>query len=357
VLTIAAIGWGVLTAFTGFAPHLLAASAAGVMASLMLTRFIMGLVQAPMYPVSARSIASWFPVGGWGFPNAMLSAGLTIGQALTGPLVTVLIVKFGWRESFYALAPLGVLIGLWWWRYGTDTPEEHPSIGSSELQLIRAGRSGIESHTRKFSWRAALAQRDVLLIAAAYFCMNYVFFIFAQWLFTYLVESRGFSLLESGVLAMVPFIVGSVLAAVGGVVCDRLCLRLGPLWGCRLPSIVGLLLVAVLLLLGLHVQHASLAVALLSLCFGFTQFTEGSYWAAATYAAGPHTGTATGLMNTGGNMPSLLAPMFGFLIDRFGWEPTIASGSVFAVIAAALWMMVRLDKTTAAAQASAVECS
>lgn len=356
VLALAAVGWSALTALTGFAPQLLAASATGVMASLMFARFILGLMQAPMYPVAARSIANWFPVGAWGFPNAMLSAGLTVGQALTGPLVTLLIVRFGWRESFYAVAPLGLLAGLWWWRYGTDTPEQHLAIRSDELQVIRAGRGAPDRRTRSFSWRAALARRDVLLIAAAYFCMNYVFFIFAQWLFTYLVESRGFSLLESGVLATMPFIVGAILAAVGGVVCDWLCLRVGPRWGCALPAVTGLLLVAVLLIMGLQVRNPYLAVALLSLCFGFTQFTEGSYWAAATYAAGPHTGTATGLMNTGGNMPSLLAPVFGLLVDRLGWQTTIASGSVFAVLGAILWLMVRRkDVNSAAAQNAAVE--
>jgi predicted MFS family arabinose efflux permease len=122
----------------------------------------------------------------------------------------------------------------------------------------------------------------------------------------------------------------------------------GPRWGCRLPAIVGLLLVSVLLLAGLRVQQPYLGVALLSLCLGFTQFTEGPFWAASTYAAGPNTGTATGLMNTGGNMPGLLAPLFGFLIDRFGWEPTIASGSVFAILGAVLWMMVRLQTATEA---------
>jgi ACS family glucarate transporter-like MFS transporter len=311
------------------------------------------VVQAPIYPVSARSIANWFPVGSWGFPNAMLTSGLTIGQALTGPLVTLLIVKFGWRESFYALAPLGALAGLWWWRYGTDTPEEHRSISSGELQTIRAGRSELESHTKRSSWRAVLADRDVLLVTAAYFCSNYVFFIFAQWLFTYLVESRGFSLLESGVLAMLPFIVGSVLSAAGGAVCDWLCHRLGPRRGCSLPAIVGFLLVAALLPAGLYVQQAYLAVALLSLCFGFTQFIEGSFWAATTYAAGPHTGAATGFMNTGGNLPGLLAPAIGLAVDHLGWVPTIGSGSVFAVLGAALWMMVKLQKATDAHAPSA----
>ena len=146
---------------------------------------------------------------------------------------------------------------------------------------------------------------------------------------------------------MMPFIVGAVLATVGGVVCDRLCHRLGPLWGCRLPCIVGLLLVAVLLLAGLYVQNAYLAVTLLSLCFGFTQFTEGAFWQASTYAAGPQmAATAGGLMNTGGNGPGLLAPIIGLMIDHLGWLPTIASGSLFAVLAVALWMMIRLQKAT-----------
>lgn len=343
VLAIAAVGWGLLTLLTGFAPQLLAASATGVMTSLMVTRFLMGAAQAPMYPVSGGSIAHWFPVGCWGFPNAMLSAGLTFGQALTGPLVTFLIIQFGWRESFYVLAPAGVLVGWWWWSYGRNLPAEHSAVSDEELRTIRAGRERLEQGLQATSWRDVVRDRDVVLIAGGYFCMNYVFYIFAQWLFTYLVESRGFSLLEGGMLAMLPFVVGAALATLGGIVCDIACRRFGPRWGCRLPSVVGLSLVAVLLVAGLYVRDPYVAVALLSLCFGFTQFTEGSFWAASTYAAGPHTSTATGLMNTGGNLPGLLAPLFGFMIDRFGWEATIASGSLFAVLGAALWMMVRLQ--------------
>jgi len=273
----------------------------------------------------------------------MLSAGLTLGQALTGPLVTLLIVKFGWRESFYLLAPAGFLVGVWWWWYVRDRPEQHRAVGPGELQLIRAGRNEVTEKSDPAAWRVVLRDRDVLLLTCAYFCMNYVFFIFAQWLFTYLVESRGFSLLESGFLAMLPFIVGGVLATAGGVVCDWLCKRIGPRWGCRLPSITGLVLVATLLLAGLYVQSPYVAVGLLSLCFGFTQFTEGSFWAASTYAAGPHTATATGLMNTGGNLPGVLAPLIGFMVDRLGWLPTIASGSFFALLAAALWLMIRVQ--------------
>jgi fucose permease len=102
----------------------------------------------------------------------------------------------------------------------------------------------------------------------------------------------------------------------------------------------GLILVAVFLIAGAYSMNAYVAVTLLSLCFGFTQFTEGAFWAASTYAAGPHTATATGVMNTGGNAAGFLAPVMGLMVDQLGWLATLASGSVFALTAAALWLFI-----------------
>jgi hypothetical protein len=50
-------------------------------------------------------------------------------------------------------------------------------------------------------------------------------------------------------------------------------------------------------------------------------------------------------MNTGGNLPGLLAPLVGLSIDRYGWTPTLASGSAFAILSVILWLMVGLKKT------------
>lgn len=85
------------------------------------------------------------------------------------------------------------------------------------------------------------------------------------------------------------------------------------------------------------------AVTLLALCFGFTQFTEPQFWAAATYVGGPHTASATGVMNMDGNVAGFLAPVVGFVLDHFGWLPTFATGSVFAVMAATLWLFIRAE--------------
>ncbi len=90
-------------------------------------------------------------------------------------------------------------------------------------------------------------------------------------------------------------------------------------------------------------QRSSLLVG-----FAFTQFTEGAYWSGATFVAGPHTSAATGILNTGGNLPGILSgPLIPFLAAQFGWLVAISTGSLFAVVAAVLWLFIRVDRPLA----------
>jgi ACS family glucarate transporter-like MFS transporter len=346
-LTIIAVSWTVLTALTGFVPHLMAASAGGALTAYILIRFLMGIANAPTFPVMSGTIGNWFPPGRWGVPNAVTQSALAVAQAATGPLVTMLMIRVGVHGSFYVLAPIGAIVGALWWWYGRDVPAQHKSVSHEERSLIEAGRTkSSEDAGSRGGWKKVIVRRDVLLLAASYFSMNYVFFIFAQWLFTYLVEERGFTLLESGFLYALPFVAGSVLTLIGGVICDVLCRRIGSVWGCRLPAVVSLVLVAFLLMAGAYAPNPYVAVTLLALCFGFAQFTEPQFWTAATYIGGPHAPSAMGVMNTGGNLAGFLAPVVGLVLDRFGWVPTLATGSVFAIVAAVLWLFVRAQSTT-----------
>jgi ACS family glucarate transporter-like MFS transporter len=344
-----AVTWGVLTWFTGFAPGLMAASATGTMVSLIAARLLVGASNAPIFPITTGLIEGWFPPGRWALPNALTSSGLSLGQAALGPIVSALIYWYGWREAFYILSPTGVIAGIWWYWFARDKPAQHPSITAEEVAFIDAGRS-VKPPQQPVNWRAALVNRDILVLAASYFCLNFVFYIFSQWLFTYLVNSRGLSMLASGWLSALPFVTGAVLTAIGGGVCDSLCRRLGGLRGCRITAMSGLVLVAIFLLAGVFATDPYIAVAMLSLCFGFTLFADTCYWAATTYASGEHTASAGGMLNFGGTMPGLLAPLIGFAIDRVGWVPTLASGSVFALVGAGLWLFVRLEGAAGAHQ-------
>ncbi len=351
-LTIIAVLWGLLTLLTGLVPGQAMASTGVILATLIGLRFLLGTVQAPLFPVAGGgAIGNWFPVSGWAFPNGLTSTGLTLGAAATGPLIAWLMEASGWREAFFLTAPLAFLAaGVWWW-YGRDTPDDHPGVSRSELELINTGRPPSKGRAEASSaWKRVLQNGDILRLAASYFCMNYVFYIFFNWFFIYLVEVRRFEILESGTLAAAPWMAGAVAAAAGGLWCDRLCRRIGPRWGCRIPGMAGLGLAAGLLLLGATAKNAPLAVVLLALSFGCTQLTEGAFWAAAIFISGRHASAATGVMNTGGNavggIGALLVPA---MAEAFGWVPALATGSVFAVIGVGLWLSVRADRPMAGA--------
>jgi sugar phosphate permease len=188
--------------------------------------------------------------------------------------------------------------------------------------------------------REFVRDRNIVLLAASYFCMNCVFYMFTDWLFTYLIEERGFSLLAGGTMYALPFIVGAIFAALGGLTCDALCQRIGPRWGCRVPPMVGLLMAAVLLLAGSRVTDPYLAVCVLALCFGFIQFTDSAFWVGTAFAAGSRVSVGCGVLNTGGNLPGFLAPVIGWSIDHTGWLSTFAAGSIMAVIGAMLWLFI-----------------
>jgi ACS family glucarate transporter-like MFS transporter len=346
-LTGIAVLWGILTLVTGLVPGTSLASTTFILTTLIGLRFLVGVAQAPLFPVvCGGTIGNWFPVSGWAFPNGLTSTGLTLGAAATAPLIVWLMETVGWRASFILTAPLAFLVaGVWWW-YARDDPADHPRVSKQELDLINSNRPSTEQAVEdKTAWKRVLKNRDILLLTASYFCMNYVFYIFFNWFFIYLVDVRKFEILEGGYFAAAPWMVGAVAASIGGLWCDRLCKRIGPRWGCRIPGIVGLSLVAGLLFLGATAKNPHLAVVLLSLSFGCTQLTEGAYWAAAISVSGKHASAATGVMNTGGNIVggigALLVPITA---EAFGWVPALATGSVFAMIGVVLWLFVRADK-------------
>jgi len=345
-LALLAIGWGGLNLLVGLLPASGMTPPTVLLGALVLLRFLMGAVQAPLYPVVAGgAIRNWFPAAAWGLPNALTNAGLAFGSAATGLLIGWLVVAAGWRQSFILTAPSALaLAALWWWYY-RDQPAEHPKVGRAELAYITGGRDGTETAPAEpGAWRRVLRDRNVLLLTLSYFCSNYLFYFFFNWLVIYLVESRELTLLQGGWYAAAPWITGAVGALVGGAVTDQLTRRHGPTRGSRMPGLLSLAGAGVLILLVPAAPGALSAVVLLSLCLGLQQFSDPIYWAATTAVAGRDAGSACGVLNTGGNVVggigALLVPV---TVAALGWPAALGTAAGFALLGAALWLWIRAD--------------
>lgn len=354
VLTAIAITWGLLTAATSAVPGQDAAGLALIIASLFLVRFLVGAVHAPTFPVVNASLVRWFPPGGWALPSGLSSTGLTLGAATGAVVVPMLVSHYGWRVTFVAIAPLGILSAILWGWYARDNPREHPGVNDAEADLILAGRDEKGLHRAgdvaaggagRSGWLRVLRNRDVLFLTLSYSSMNFVFYIVFSWFFYYLVEVRHFSATDAGFVASAQWIAGALGASLGGWLGDRMCGRLGLRWGYRWPVIIGMGASAVLLLVGALHPSAAIAVGAMVLLFFFNQLTEGPYWAASIAVGDQHAGAAGGVMNTGANVMGIInALLVPWLAMVFGWHAAIGSAALFALLGIGFMLLVRADR-------------
>ncbi|MEM1412952.1 MAG: hypothetical protein AAGH19_11405, partial [Pseudomonadota bacterium] len=167
-----------------------------------------------------------------------------------------------------------------------------------------------------------------------------------NWFHYYLEVERGFASEVAGWVTASQWVAGALGAFLGGWACDRLSRRLGIRWGCRWPVVIGLLIAAVLLVVGALSPNPMVAATLLALCFFFNQMTEASFWVASMSIGGAMAGSAGGVMNTGANAMgianAMLIPLFA---QALGWTFAISSGALFAVVAVGFMLFVRADRT------------
>lgn len=351
-ITAIAILWALLTVVTAVVPGSDVMPVGAIVGALVVTRFLVGAVHAPFFPVTiGGTIASWFPVRQWGLPNGLSSTGLTLGAAATAPIVVWLMEAYGWRGALLITAPTGIVVGAIYYWFVTDDPKDHSLITAGELSLISSDRPAAESGPEKGAWKLALMNRNVLLLTISYFCMNYVFYLFFNWFFFYLVDVKGFSAADAGKLTAALWILGAIGATAGGYICDLLVRRLGIRLGPRYLTMSGLVLSAVFLYTGAISDNVSVTVVMLCICFSCNQLTEAPFWVATMAVSGKHASIATGILNTGGNLPGVLGGVLVPVIANVvSWPAAIVTGSVFAIIGASLWMFIRADEPMGAGE-------
>jgi ACS family glucarate transporter-like MFS transporter len=335
----------IATLATALSPYVVGGAA--LLGVLLLAQALLGLGQGPIFPVFATVVERWFPSRQFALANGTISSGMLLGGALTPPLLVAMIAALGWQQAILLTALPPLLLTVLWWRFGRDRPQQHARVTPAELAELDAVPPAPPLTFARM--RGVLLDRNILLLALSYLCMNVVFYMISFWSFMYLVEQRGLKGLESGVMAMIPWIGAAVGAAVGGVLADRLAARYGATRGYRLLPLVSLPIGAVMLVAIPAAGSALLAVAALTLAFFAMEVNEGPYWAATMRVARADTGAATGVLNTGGNIGGIVCqPMVAVLVAGGDWTSAWVIGAAFAALAAVLWLFVRCGESAEA---------
>jgi ACS family glucarate transporter-like MFS transporter len=309
--------------------------------TLLLAQALLGVSQAPLFSAATAVVESWLPANRWAMGGGLQAAAMNIGGAITPLLVGLLNAYFGWKGALLWIAlPVVLLTAAWGW-YARDTPREHPGVTPEELAELGSGAAQTARPPTVRRLRRLLSDRNVLLLALAYLCMNYAYYLLSFWSYLYLVQVRHFSGIEGGLVGAVPWIGAGLGAAAGGFISDGLAARIGVRWGYRLVPLVTLPIAGVLLLVALRVTTPYAAVAALTVTFFMIEITEGAFGAAIMNVARADVAAAWGVMNTGGNAGGIIAqPLVGFLTNGGAWGGAFITGTVFALVAAGLWLWI-----------------
>ena len=339
VLAGGVVWWGIFTALTTLVP-----AKAGALLLLIAVRFLLGAGEAVIYPSANQFIARWIPAAERGLANGWIFAGVGAGAGLTPLLITGIMVRYGWRSSFWVCSAVGFAAGVVWFLSARDAPAEHPSVSASELALIRSGLTQAQPiHDPKalVCWRRVLQSKEVWALTLSYFCYGYVAWIFFSWFYRYLAKVRGLDLKASAFYTMLPFLAMLVCCLLGGAINDRLTKWRGPRIGrCGLAAF-AIAVAGIFIACGSQVQSARLASVVLAGGAGALYLSQSSFWSVTADLGGASSGSVSGFMNMGAQIgAALTASLTPWIAGRFGWTMSFLVAAALCLLGAASWLVV-----------------
>jgi len=340
ILLAGTVWWGVFTALTAMVPS----GISGLLFALLAVRFGLGVGEAVVFPASNRLVSTWIPSKERGVANGFIFAGVGAGAGVAPPLVTFIVVHYGWRWSFWATAILGLAAGALWYWLARDRPEEHPWVGADELSHIEKGLPEPPSELEighVLAWRTILRSKDVGAIAFSYFAYGYAAYIFFTWFFKYLNEVRNLPLGSSSRYGMLPFLAMATCSPLGGWISDRVTRRYGKRAGRCGIAVAGMALAAVFISLGTQVESARLASIVLAGGAGALYLSQSSFWSVTADIAGASAGSVSGVMNMAGQLGSVItASLTPLIASRLSWTTSFIVAGALCAAGSVAWFLV-----------------
>jgi ACS family hexuronate transporter-like MFS transporter len=295
--------------------------------SLGVFRFLLGIGEAGNYPAGVKLIGEWFPSEERSLASGIFNSGAAVGAMLAPPLLAWTAIEMGWRASFVVVGSLGFL-----WLVAWLLVYRSPVSALDEVELPPPTVSSLIKN--RFVWQFTLSKVFA----------DPVWYFYTFWFPQYLKVGHGFTMLEIGKTAWIPFFTAGIGNLAGGFLCAALVRRgLAP----QIARRVGVLFFTACMVAAVPaamVHSATLSIALISTAtFGysgalanvlaiprdlFPKNAVASIWGLASMGSG-----------FGGMTFSLIT---GWLVDHYSFKPAFALFGVTPIIAAALiWWLPR----------------
>jgi len=188
-------------------------------------RFLLGLGESGNFMAAFRAVSEWYPPHERALVHGLVQAGAAMGAIIAPPAITLIAANYGWRPAFVVTGGLG-FVWLIAWLVLYRPPQTHPWITPAERKHVLGdeAEAGIVPAVR-VGWREAFMLPQTWGLLWGRFLSDPVWWFYLFWLPKYLVDRRGFTLTEMGMLAWMPYLAADCGAIAGGWASGRLVAR------------------------------------------------------------------------------------------------------------------------------------
>jgi MFS family permease len=319
-------------------------------------RILLGIGEAPQFPTGARVVRDWFNQRDRGLATGIFNCASSLGTAIAVPLLTFLMLSFGWRAMFVIMGIAGLVVAAIWCVLYRN-PQEIALTAEENSYRTQGDPPGIRTKVTFREWKLLFRFRSTWGMVFGYFGCIYLTWIYTAWLPGYLEIERHMSVKYTGWAAAIPFACGVVGGVFGGYVADFLVRRgVAPLKSRSYPAAICLLGTAICTVAAAYVSSNTLAIAFISLSLFLVYMTSTCAWAMSSVAVPTNCTASIGsVQNFGGYLGGALAPtVTGLIVQHSGsFVPALVVGALIGVFSAGCYLFI-VDQPITAAELDAM---
>ena len=220
--------WGVFSTLTGLVSNVTA---------LMVVRFLLGVVEAAVFPSLLIFINHWFSKSERSVANATTVLATPVTVLWMSILSGYLVHSWGWRAMFIAEGLPASLWGIAWWFLVQDRPTQVSWLEPAERHAIEtkiAAEQGGMKPVRNYG--EAFRSPVVIRLSILYFFWGLSLFGFILWLPTIIRQSGSANIVNIGWLSAGPYLATTLLMPIISALADRTQERKLIVWLCLAAS-------------------------------------------------------------------------------------------------------------------------
>jgi len=325
--------WSIAQGFAGFV---------GSFAQFATARAFLGLGESAQFPGSVRVVRDWFNIGDRGLAIGIYNSGSKLGPAIAPPLLTALMLPFGWRWMFIVMGAVGVLVAVVWYMLYRDVSQV--ALSPEEAAYLSQGEQSAPRRATFAEWRQLFAYRATWGMMLGFFGEVYMGWVYAAWLPGYLEIQHHMSIGKTGFISAIPFVFGVLGSVIGGNFADRLVRRgWAPITAYKIPIVGGLASMATFTLLAAQMTDATPAMMCISAAVFFSGICGSTCWGLASVVAPRNlTGSLGSIQNSGGYVGGALGPtVTGFVVQSTGsFVPALLVSAAIGYAGALIYLLV-----------------